>query len=327
LIKTLLIGYGYWGEKIFNTIKLDSRYSIESIVDLKPIKIENSTINIETNIENVLLYKKFDLAIVATNPNSHFEITKKVLENSINCLVEKPISLNLQDLEELYSVANRFNVKLLTDYTYLYTEEFKSIKSEIENIGNIFSFDSTRTNLGIIQKDINVFWDLAVHDLAIIYSLFPNLILEKVVSFGQIIEPSNVISDGTILLKFKNRFQAKVRVSWHTSIKSRDIKIFGDKGSILWNDLDKSRGLEVFYSNMEPDIDRRNVDYMQSDGVIKKIPQVSALYNEFDFIYNIIHTNHFNVNETHYNLNRKITSTLVAIDDSLKLGGAAISFE
>lgn len=327
MIKTLLIGYGYWGKKIFETLKSDSRYSIDSIVDLKSVKIDSKSISTESNLDSVLLERQFDLAIIATNPTTHFEISKKVLLNRINCLVEKPISLKLEHLKELFEIANKMNVKLLTDYTYLYTEEFKSIKAEIKNIGETFSYDSTRTNLGIIQKDVDVFWDLAVHDLAIIYSLFPNLVLKKVVAFGQSIEPSDVISDGICLLKFTNSFQAKIRVSWHTSVKSRDIKIFGKKGSILWNDLDKSTGLQVFQSKIESDINRLNVDYMNTDGVIKKIPQVTALNNEFDFIYSKFFSDRNIFNETNYILNSKITTTLLAIEKSLKQDGAVIYYE
>jgi predicted dehydrogenase len=327
LIKSLLIGYGYWGKKLFSVLNSDSRYTVEDIVDLNPFEIENSIIKVETNLENALASKNYDLAIIATNPTSHFEITKKVLGFGINCLVEKPITLKLNQLAELFYTANKMNVRLLTDYTYLHTEEFKCIKANIQSVGYPFSYDSTRTNLGIIQNDVNVFWDLAVHDLAIIYSLFPNLVLKKIVAFGQIIGPSRVISDGIVLLKFANNFQAKIRVSWHTPMKSRDIKIFGSEGSISWDDLDKSSGLQFFYNRSETDINRLNNDFMQTDGVIKKIPQTSALENEFDSIYEYLQSDSSKINDDSFNLNSKITAALVAIDKSIMDGGAVINFD
>ncbi len=175
MLRVCLIGYGYWGKNLLRNLLSINDCKVECVCESNAIaaqKIKSAypDLSIESDYNQVLSNSKIDAVVIATPTHTHFELAKKALESGKHVLVEKPFTTSVQEAETLINIAQQKNLVLMVDHTFLYSGAVKKIKSLIDSdtIGKLQYFDSTRINLGLIQSDINVLWDLAPHDLSIL---------------------------------------------------------------------------------------------------------------------------------------------------------------
>src|SRR6202171_582116 len=175
MIRVGVIGYGYWGPNIARNFHGQDHTRVEMLCDKNPDALARAkrnypSIEVTTDPFAILKSPNVDAVAVITPVWTHYEIAKAALEHGKHVFVEKPFTSSSAQASELINLAARKNLKIMVDHTFLFTGAVKKIGQILEDgtLEKIYYYDSTRVNLGLFQHDINVIWDLATHDLAII---------------------------------------------------------------------------------------------------------------------------------------------------------------
>ncbi|MBV8893235.1 MAG: Gfo/Idh/MocA family oxidoreductase, partial [Acidobacteria bacterium] len=214
-----VIGYGYWGPNVVRNLHSIADAEVVSVCDKssssrKRAHKSHPSIYVSADAQEVITSPEIDAVAIITPVWTHFELAKAALENGKHIFVEKPFTSNVAQAEELIELAKRRNLKIMVDYTFLFTGAVKKIKQLLgeDHLGKLYYYDSTRVNLGLFQHDINVIWDLAPHDLSIMdYLIGSNP--EGLVATGQ--RHLNGFEDvAFITLYFPENIIAHVNVNW-----------------------------------------------------------------------------------------------------------------
>src|SRR5450432_2249207 len=182
MIRIGVIGYGYWGPQIVRNFHGVEGCEVAVVCDrsanaLRRVKQAYPSVEVTTDPCEVVTATNIDAVAVVTPVWTHFELAKAALENGKHVFVEKPFTCSVAQAEELIELADRKNLKIMVDNTFLFTGAVKKIRQLIDEgaLGDLYYYDSLRVNLGLFQHDVNVIWDLAPHDL----SIMDHLIQEK----------------------------------------------------------------------------------------------------------------------------------------------------
>src|SRR5215469_16145793 len=174
MIRVGVIGYGYWGPNVVRNFRGIDYARVVAVCDtnqnaLRSIEHAYPEIRTTSDSAELVLSKDIDAIAVITPVWTHFELAKGALENGKHVFVEKPFTSNVAQAEELIEIADRKNLRIMVDNTFLFTGAVRKIRQVIDEdvLGKLFYYDSTRVNLGLFQHDVNVIWDLAPHDLSI----------------------------------------------------------------------------------------------------------------------------------------------------------------
>ena len=176
-VNYLVIGYGYWGPNVARNIYKSKISNLTAIVDndkkaIKKAINDNYSDNYIEKLEDLdgELLQEVDIIVITTPPKTHFQIIKRLYKYNKIFLSAKPICTSLDELSELEKIIKENNVEIFIDNTYLYSNKVREIKKIVnsKSFGEINYISSVRSNLGIIQEDIDVIWDLAPHDLSIV---------------------------------------------------------------------------------------------------------------------------------------------------------------
>lgn len=294
-----IIGYGYWGPNLVRNFTNALNSKVTHVVDFRSerLSIVNKmypSVETTNNVDEVINSTKVDAVVIATPVFTHFEIAKKALLRGKHVLLEKPMTPTVAQALELIELANKMNLLLMVDHTFLYTGAVRKMKELIEKkeLGTINYFDSTRINLGLFQPDVNVLWDLAPHDISILMYL----INEKPVSVNAtgISHTNNGIENIAYLTtNYNSNLLAHFNCSWSSPVKLRNTLVGGDKKMVLFNDLEPSEKLRVYDTgyNYKTDEEKNKllVDYRTGDVYIPKLEMKEALLEMAnDFVQSII---------------------------------------
>ena len=254
-IKTAVLGYGYWGPNLVRNLNKLSGVSIESIVDLdekkrKRVGEDFPSIQVSSNSDDIINNPNIDAIVVATPPSTHFDLAYKSLNSGKHVLIEKPIAQSSDDSMKLINLAKKNNLKLMVDHTFIYSGAVKQIKTILENneLGDLWYVDSVRINLGIVQKDVNVIWDLAPHDL----SILEYIINAKPVSVSATgLSPNNYVGaplEGIayLAIKYDNGILAHLHLSWLAPVKLRRMMVGGSKKFLVYDHLDPEHQVKIY---------------------------------------------------------------------------------
>lgn len=330
-MKVGVIGYGYWGPNIVRNFSLHSECEVVSIVEpnkerWKLARKACPTARLLHNTDQLLQDPSIEAVAICTPASTHFSLAKQCLERGKHVLVEKPITTSLEELTHLFELAESKSVSLLVDYTFLYTGAVRKLSEIIKSgsLGSINYIDSTRINLGIYQTDINVLWDLATHDLSIIYHLFQER-PEKLQAIGAIHPQSGTEHIAYLSLHYASGMLVHLSCSWASPVKIRQMIIGGSEKMLIYDDIEPSSKLQVYdYScETESEEERRRalVDYRLGEIRIPKFPLTEALSILVDDFYNSAHGR-----PTYYDagISFDIVNTLIKADESLRQGGKMI---
>ncbi len=251
-IKVGVIGCGYWGPNLIRNFNenynTDIIYACDlDIKRLERIKLRYPTVTATTNYKDLLRDKNLQAVAIATPVRTHYKLIKEVFDAGKHVLIEKPLASKVKEAEELVELANKKNLILFVDHTFIYTGAVKKIKEVIFSggIGDICYFDSVRVNLGLFQSDINVIWDLAPHDI----SIMDYLITEKpknVVATGASHTHSGIEDIAYVSVNFKNNLIAHFHLNWMSPVKIRRIILGGNKKMIVFDDLDPADKVKIY---------------------------------------------------------------------------------
>ncbi len=288
--KVCVIGAGKWG---MNHVKsLYSLGNLGGVVDSDVDRLDNlkniyNDIKFYDNIEDSFS-SNFSGYCVATPAETHYSIVKKLILKKYHVLVEKPLTLNVKEAEELVALSEKNNTNLMVGHLLLFHPAIKKIKEIIESgdIGKLQYIYSNRLNLGEIRTEENVFWSLAPHDISIIQFLtnsFPNKVLSTGAAFVQ-----NDIHDTTItVLDYPENIKAHIFVSWIHPFKEHRLVVIGDRGMITFEDSKDNKPLKLYNKKF---ILNKNIP-QKVDGDIKLINYETLMPLTEELKYFIAHLN------------------------------------
>jgi predicted dehydrogenase len=255
-IRVAVVGAGYWGPNLirnFNQIP-DCDMAVCCDLDerrLQHIKNLYPNINVTTNFDDIVSDKSIDAVAICTHVSAHYPLAKKALEAGKHVLVEKPFTAKAEEAEELVELGRRNGCVIMVDHTFEYTAGVNKMKEIIESglLGDVLYVHCARLNLGIFQKDINVVWDLAPHDLSVILyatGLKPRSI--RTVGM-RLMHPK--VEDVAIVTLNCGSASAVIHVSWVDPLKVRRVSVVGTKQMLVYDDLDPMAKIQIYDKGVE----------------------------------------------------------------------------
>lgn len=252
MIGIAVIGYGYWGPNLARCFAETDDCQVVAIVDSSPAALARAhkrhpQARLLTDWREALADPQIDAVAVATPVSTHFEIAYAALQAGRHVLVEKPMTETSAQGRQLVETADRLGLVLMVDHTFVYSSAVQKMKDLIaeRDLGQIYYYDSTRINLGLFQKDVNVIWDLAVHDLSILQYVLnspPTAVSANGISHV-LGAPENMAQ---ITLYLESGAVANLNVNWLAPLKVRRVLIGGSRKMIVWDDLEPSEKVKVY---------------------------------------------------------------------------------
>jgi predicted dehydrogenase len=219
---------------------------------LRHLKSLYPEVEAETSYENFLNNGGLDAVVVATSVKYHFPMAKASLLAGKHTLIEKPMACSTAECEELIAIAQKQGLVLMVGHTFLYSPAVRKIKEIIDHrdIGDIRYISARRLNLGLFQKDINVAWDLAPHDISIILYIMQEM--PRSVNCRGGAHVTRGIEDVTSMsLHFTKERSAIIHSSWHDPRKVREMTIVGSKRMIVYDDIEPQEKIKIFDVRVE----------------------------------------------------------------------------
>jgi len=327
-----VIGYGHWGPNIVRNLYGVDACEVAAVCDKNPAALRRVSrayreVYLTTDVTEVLRAPHIDAVAVVTPAWTHFELAKAALLNGKHVFIEKPITSTSQQAEELIELADRKNLKIMVDHTFLFGGAVRKIRELIDDgtLGSLYYFDSTRVNLGLFQHDINVVWDLAPHD----FSIMDYVIAERpdgVVATGA--RHVNGVADvAFITVYFPGDVVAHVNVSWLSPVKVRTTLIGGKERMLVWNDLEPEEKVRVYDRGVDlaegPGVYGAPVSYRSGDIWSPKLQQTEALRLELEYFADCILSDRTPSNDGKAGL--RVIRLLEAADQSLKARGRFVA--
>src|SRR5882672_7755912 len=247
-----VIGLGYWGPNLLRNFAENEAAELRWICDADTSRLaamgrRYPAAQTTTDYRKLLSDAKLDAIAVVTPVATHFQIAKAALRAGKHLLVEKPLTATEREAEELNDLADRNQCTLMVDHTFVYTGAVRKMKEIVASgeLGDLLYFDSVRINLGLFQKDINVLWDLAPHDLSIMDYLIDRQPDGLSAIGSSHIEPG-VENIAYLVLHFPDDFIAHFHFNWLAPVKIRRTLIAGSRKMILYDDIEPTEKVRVY---------------------------------------------------------------------------------
>ena len=334
-IKVGVVGCGYWGPNLIRNFRSLADAHLKMMCDmsqarLKHLKALYPEVESEIDYGRMLAEGGLDAVIVATSVKSHYPLAKAALLAGKHTFIEKPMADSVEHCEELVAIAKRNGLVLMIGHTFLYSPVVRKIKDIIDkgDIGEIRYISARRLNLGLFQKDINVAWDLAPHDLSIILSIMGELPIAVNCRGSAHITPG--IEDVTTMcLTFNKQRSATIQSSWLDPRKVREMTIVGSKRMIVYDDLAPLEKIRVHDMRVErpPHYDtfgEFQYSYHYGDMYAPYIKQEEPLKTECQHFIDCINSGSTPISCG--TRGTELVRILEASSESLRHGGGAVEF-
>jgi len=252
MIRVGVIGYGYWGPNLVRNFAEADGCTLAEICDRSPERLavvqrRYPGVRATTDWKSVTSAPDIDLVAISTPVSTHFELAMAALQNGKHVLVEKPMAMTVEECERLVDEAARRKLILMVDHTFVYTPAVCKMHELVADgsLGDIYYYDSVRVNLGLFQHDVNVIWDLAVHDLAIMDFVLPERPV-AVSATGVSHVPGGPENIAYLTMFFNSTLMAHVHVNWLAPVKLRSTLLGGSRKMIVYDDLEPSEKIKVY---------------------------------------------------------------------------------
>lgn len=333
MLRIGVIGFGYWGPNILRNFSSLENVAVRAVCDIDENALRRAGraypgVIMTTCPKEITASADLDAVAVITPVGTHYELARQALENGKHVFVEKPFTYTTDQAIELIELAEKKNLRIMIDHTFLYTGAVRKIKQLINDegmLGELYYFDSTRVNLGLFQHDVNVVWDLAPHDL----SIMDYLIREKptaVIATGEAHFNHDLEDVAYITMYFPNKLIAHLNVNWLSPVKVRTTLIGGDKKMLVWNDLDVDEKIRIYDKGVEVNNCESMYDllvsYRSGDIWVPKVDKIEALRLEAECFRDSILNGTKPVNDGHAGL--RVVRMLQAANESLKNRGKMV---
>jgi predicted dehydrogenase len=288
-LKVGIIGYGYWGPNLVRNFMGVAGAKVIAVSDLRPeslLKVQSHypSIQTTTRTQDLLENPQIDAIAIATPVSTHFELAWAALQAGKHVFVEKPFTTTTEQAIKLIQAAVRRNLILMVDHTFIYTGAVRKIRELVaqNELGEIYYYDSVRINLGLFQPDVNVIWDLAVHDLSIMDYVLSPLQPIAASATGTKHLPGGLEDIAYLTLFFNNNLIAHLHVNWLAPVKIRYTLLGGSKKMLVYNDLEPSETIKIYDKGItvtaSPEqMYRMRVDYRTGDMWSPQVDRTEAL--------------------------------------------------
>jgi predicted dehydrogenase len=269
MITVGVIGYGYWGPNLVRNFAETPGARVGFVTDLRQDRLAQvvaryPTTKVSTDYRDLLTDPAIDAVVIATPVSSHFDLGMAALRAGKHVLIEKPITASVEQAELLIAEAAKRTLVLMVDHTFVYTNAVAKIRELVQkaDLGEIYYYDSVRINLGLFQHDVNVLWDLAVHDLSIMDFVL-NESPVAVAATGLSHVPGQPENIAYVTMMFEGRLIAHLHVNWLAPVKVRRTLIGGSWRMIVFDDLETSEKIKVYDRGISLNPSEENVYEMK----------------------------------------------------------------
>jgi predicted dehydrogenase len=289
-IQVAVIGCGYWGPNLIRNFASTPNARLLAVCDLQPERMaklqrQYPAVEFTSDYEALLAREDLDAVAIATPVSTHFRLAQKALAAGKHVMVEKPMTATVAEAQELTALAAVQQRVLMVDHTFAYTGAVRKIRDLVQTgqLGELLYYDSVRINLGLFQNDVNVLWDLAVHDLAIMdFALGQEPIAVSATGHAHL--PGQQEDIAYLTCFFESNLIAHLHLNWLSPVKIRRTIIGGDRQMAVYDDLEPSEKLKIYdrgaslqaAAGMES-LHRQKIDYRMGDMHAPHIPPGEAL--------------------------------------------------
>ena len=315
-----VIGWGYWGPKIARNLNSLPNAMVTMVADqdarrLAPLAVNQSWVKTTTLPEDVFR-SDVDGVIIATPVRTHYQLAKRALLHDKHVLVEKPLTADVMEAEELVALAQEQRRVLMVGHTFEYNPAVNELRKLVQNgdLGKIYCIEAERVNLGLFRNDINVIWDLAPHDVSILLYLLgkrPEQIRVRAHAHIQ----SNIHDIAHLDLGFADGMTAHIHVSWLHPCKIRRVTVIGDARMVVYDDTNPAEMLKIYNKGADVHADP-GVSYRFGEITIPHIDWIEPLRLECEDFANSIRLG--TQPRAHGGVGLEVVRVLAAVQEALE---------
>ncbi len=335
-IRTVVIGCGYWGKNYVRLLDQLPDNKLVAICDQSQKHLSEASklapeVNEYQDTEELLAHAAdFDAAIVATNPDSHYAITRQLIELDKHVLVEKPITTTSPEADELVKLAQEKDLTLMVGHIFLFNSGIEEIKRYIDagSLGEIYYLYARRTNLGPIRQDVNAAWDLAPHDIAIFNHLLGE-VPEWVSAVGANFLREGKVDVSFIVLGYPGGKLGNIHVSWADPHKVREVVVIGSEQRVVFNDTVPQQMVTIYKKGITASslsnlsyADYQQIALRDGDIISPCLNIKEPLRNQVTHFFECIQDGHRPLSDGLSGL--QVVKILEAVDASMKLQGVPV---
>ena len=285
-LRVAVIGAGYWGPNLVRNFRVSPDWELVAVCDLDEARArkvvgDSTTVDVEASLERLLCRDDVDAVAIATPAGTHLAIALAALEAGKHVLVEKPLAASREEAASMVRLARELGLVLMCDHTYCYTPAVRRIRDLVASgeLGEVLFVDSVRINLGLVQPDVDVLWDLAPHDLSILDFILPGgLRAESVAAHGADPIGAGRACVGYLTMPLPGGAIAHIHVNWLSPTKIRQMVIGGSRRTLVWDDLNPQQRLSVYDRGVDLDLSSRteNLAERQAAGIAYRLGDMYA---------------------------------------------------
>jgi predicted dehydrogenase len=333
-----VIGCGYWGPNLLRNFAENEGAQVSWMCDLDERRLASlnrryPATRATTDYQELLADTQLDAVVIATPVATHFQFAKDALLAGKHVLIEKPFTASVREAEELIELASRQKLTVMVDHTFIYTGAVRKIKETVESgeLGDLLYFDSVRINLGLFQRDINVVWDLAPHDLSIMDYIIGREPL-AVTATGSCHIERGIENIAYVMLRFSDEFIAHFHFNWLAPVKIRRTLLAGSRKMIVYDDIEPTEKIRIYDKGVtterhEDTTDREAeyrtlVSYRTGDVWVPKLDSTEALTYVSQEFLSAIREARMPLTDGHAGL--RVVRLLEAAQQSIEQGGRQI---
>lgn len=291
-IKCAMIGYGYWGRNVAQALQASKDFELITIYDedktSQELALQAYVLTPYQSYGHILSDSDIQAIFIITPPHTHYSLAKRALESKKHTFVEKPLTTHSSEANALYKLADSMNVRLYCDHIFLHSPAVEYLKSHILEFGEIVYINARRINLGLFQSNVDVIWDLAIHDLSIIDYLV-GLHIKRVSTFSTQYQnyPNDALAN--INLELDSGIVITLSLSWLSPIKVREMMIGGSKKTAIYDETKRDKitlfdtGVLIKDEFDKPSLYQKMIEYKLGEQTTPKLPQSMALDNSIAY--------------------------------------------
>jgi len=329
MINIGVIGCGYWGPNLIRNFNQMKTCDVVRVSDLDEKRLAHMkslypAVGITTEYRDIIDDPAIHAVAIATPVFTHYKFASEALSSGKHVFVEKPLTASVAEAEALVALSDKQNRKLMVGHTFEYTSAVRKMKEVIDSgeLGEIFYVNSQRLNLGLFQKDINVIWDLAPHDISIILYLLGKE-PESVCSVGSSHVNSNIEDVAVLTMEFPDNLIAFIQTSWLDPDKIRRMTVVGNRKMMVYDDVQPSDKIRIYDKGVEvpkhyDTFAEFHYSYKYGDILIPRIEGTEPLQTELNHFLDCIRNDKCPLSDGRSGL--RVVKILEAAQQSLALG-------
>ena len=288
-----VIGYGYWGPNLARNLAETTACRVVAVSDLLDDRLavarrRHPDARITTDWREVVSDPRVHAVVIATPVSTHFDLALAALRAGKHVLIEKPLATSVEQVQRLIDESERRRLVLMVDHTFVYTPAVRKVRELVQDaaFGDLYYYDAVRANLGLFQHDVNVIWDLAVHDLSIMdYVLSDRPCAIAATAMSHVAgRPENI---AYLTVFFPTKVLGHIHVNWLAPVKIRQTTICGSRQMIVYDDSEPDQKIKVYDRGVTAEAADRPehlhkllVQYRVGDMLAPRLDATEALHTE-----------------------------------------------